>query len=143
LSTLPVPCGSLAFKVCGTSGRRIMLMPMPLISCMVCWMVRPGARAAIRPERVADVLLHRRAARVGGVVRRLVTTLETEPVAAADREHRAVLRDAARGIHAPHRAAGVADREAHRVDVVLAPPLSVAVAVAECVPLARPVALKL
>jgi hypothetical protein len=29
------------------------------------------------------------------------------------------------------------------VDVVLAPPLSVAVAVAECVPLARPVALKL
>src|SRR6185369_8223073 len=41
LSTLPVPCGSLAFSVCGTSGRRIMLMPMPLISCIVCWMVRP------------------------------------------------------------------------------------------------------
>src|SRR5688572_10318470 len=35
------PCGSLAFRVCGTSGRRITLMPMPEISDMVCAMVRP------------------------------------------------------------------------------------------------------
>ena len=72
-----------------------------------------GARAAIRPERVADVLLHRRAARVGRIVGRLMPSLETEPVAAADREHRAVLGDAPGRIHAPHRARG-ADGEGHR-----------------------------
>src|SRR5262245_26395898 len=40
LSTLPVPCGSFVDSVCGTSGRRITLMPMPEISDIVCAIVR-------------------------------------------------------------------------------------------------------
>ena len=57
-----------------------------------------GALAAVRPGRVADVLLHRRAARVGRVVGRLMPSFESEPGSATHREHRAVLGDAARGL---------------------------------------------
>jgi hypothetical protein len=35
------PCGSLAFRVCGTTGSLTMLTPMATISVIVCWMVRP------------------------------------------------------------------------------------------------------
>ncbi len=64
----------------------------PTWSARSCGRV-PGA--AVRPGRVADVLLHRRAARIGRIVGRLMPSFESEPGSATHREHRAVLGDAA------------------------------------------------
>jgi hypothetical protein len=142
-STLPVPCGSLAFRVCGTSGRRIMLMPMPLISCMVCWMVRPVPA----PPLAQNVLpmYCSIGAPLGLVASFDGSCRPSSPNQLPQRTGNTVPFFVMRPDEfTRHTVLAVEPTvKLTAVDVVLAPPLSVAVAVAECVPLTSPVAPKL
>src|SRR5690349_23431777 len=120
-----------------------MLMPMPLISCMVCWMVRPVPA----PPFAQNVLpmYCSIGAPLGFVASFEGSWRPSRPNQLPQRTGNTVpffvMRPAVFTRHTVVPELPMVKLTA--VDVVLAPPLSVAVAVAECVPLARPVALKL